>query len=258
MTSVGEARRAAATAVDGLAVQGSQAGGHSGTLQPRRPVPAVPLLELVRQVRQAVGPLPLLAAGGLATAQDVATILAGGADATMVGTVLLRTEESGASDPYKAAVVERGDRATVVTRVFTDRPARALPNVFTDRYHAGAPSGYPAIHHLTSPLRRAAARAGDKERINIWAGTGVRLAGRSRPSTPSSGWPGVGETQLPSALPASSDWDPDAALSNFDAAGDERRGGQPTPSLARFRGERGDISQWSSEHRRTLGPIALV
>jgi nitronate monooxygenase len=94
----------------------------------------------------------------------------------MVGTVLLRTDESGASPVYKAAMAERAEYETVVTRAFTGRPARALPNLFTQRYNAAAPSGYPAIHHLTSPLRRAAATAGDAERINLWAGTGHRHA----------------------------------------------------------------------------------
>ncbi|WP_241746423.1 nitronate monooxygenase [Streptomyces lydicus] len=38
------------------------------------------------------------------------------------------------------------------------------------------PSGYPALHHLTRPMRQAAAAAGDPERINLWAGTGYRQA----------------------------------------------------------------------------------
>ncbi len=175
VTSPDEALLAAATDVDMLAVQGTAAGGHSGTLTPQRPPQLLPLPELVRQVRQAVG-LPLVAAGGLATSEDIAAVMHEGADAAMVGTVLLRTRESGASAPYKIALAERRDLETIVTRAFTGRPARALPNAFTERYHRIAPSGYPAIHHLTSPLRRAAAAAQDPERINLWAGTGYPLA----------------------------------------------------------------------------------
>ena len=48
--------------------------------------------------------------------------------------------------------------------------------MFTDRYDAVAPAGYPAVHHLTSPLRRAAAAAGDIERLHLWAGTAYRHA----------------------------------------------------------------------------------
>ena len=46
-----------------------------------------------------------------------------------------------------------------------------------ERYDAVAPLGYPAVHHLTSPLRRAAAAAGDAGLINLWAGTGHAGAG---------------------------------------------------------------------------------
>jgi NAD(P)H-dependent flavin oxidoreductase YrpB (nitropropane dioxygenase family) len=176
VTSVEEARRAADSGIDVLAVQSFQAGAHWGTMTPQQPPELTPLPELIRQVGQVVE-LPLLAAGGIATSSDVAAALSAGAAAAMVGTVLLRTDESGAAPPYKAALGERGHLPTVVTRAFTGRPARAVPNLFTDRYHAAAPFGYPAVHHLTSPIRRAAAAAGDAERINLWAGTGYRHAG---------------------------------------------------------------------------------
>ena len=44
------------------------------------------------------------------------------------------------------------------------------------RYDDLAPLGYPALHHLTSPIRRAAAALGDPEQVNVWAGTGYRQA----------------------------------------------------------------------------------
>jgi NAD(P)H-dependent flavin oxidoreductase YrpB (nitropropane dioxygenase family) len=94
-----------------------------------------------------------------------------GADAVLVGTVLLLTEESGASATYRRALAARERGPTVVTRAFTGRPAGALPNRFTEQYGDSAPLGYPAIHHLTTPLRRAAAAAGDAELINLWAGS---------------------------------------------------------------------------------------
>lgn len=175
VTSREEARRAAEAGVDALVVQCSAAGGHSGTLTPERVPPAVPIAELLREIGQVTG-LPLIAAGGLATAEAVAGALHAGAAAVSVGTVLLRADESGASDPHKAALADPARDRTVVTRAFSGRPARALRNAFTDRYHDLAPLGYPAVHHLTSPLRRAAAAAGDAERLNLWAGAGHRHA----------------------------------------------------------------------------------
>ncbi|MFE7216586.1 nitronate monooxygenase [Streptomyces sp. NPDC057611] len=175
VTSPEEARLAAEAGADVLAVQASAAGGHSGTLTPQRIPAAIPLPDLLAQVRQEVS-LPLVAAGGLATPADVAGALRAGATAVMVGTVLLRADEAGTSLPYTAALADPARHRTVVTRAFTGRPARALANDFTDQYTDLAPTGYPALHHLTSPMRRAAAAAGDPERINLWAGTGHRHA----------------------------------------------------------------------------------
>ncbi|GGP07496.1 nitronate monooxygenase [Nonomuraea glycinis] len=175
VTSPAEAHQAVEAGADLLTVQASAAGGHSGTLTPRHLPAFIPLPELVRQVRQAVS-APLIGAGGLATSAAVSAALRAGAAAVMVGTVLLRADEAGTSHPHRAALADPVRRETVVTRAFTGRPARALRNHFTDRYTALAPAGYPALHHLTGPLRRAAAAAGDPERINLWAGTGYRHA----------------------------------------------------------------------------------
>jgi nitronate monooxygenase len=175
VTSAGEARLAAEHDVDVLVVQAAAAGGHSGILTPDRLPPEVPLPQLLQEIGAATS-LPLIGAGGIGTADDVAAALAAGAIATAVGTVLLRCKESGTSAPYRAVLADPGDRTTLLTRAFTGRPARGLANVFTDRYTATAPEGYPAIHHLTSPIRKAAATAGDPERINLWAGTGYRHA----------------------------------------------------------------------------------
>ena len=94
----------------------------------------------------------------------------------MVGTALLRTDESGASQLHKDALADSVRTRTVLTRAFTGRPARGLLNGFIERNDAFAPNGYPALHHLTRPLRVAAAKAGDAERVNLWAGTGYRQA----------------------------------------------------------------------------------
>lgn len=175
VTSAEEARIAQDVGVDALVVQASAAGAHSGTLTPLTVPPPIPLNDLVAQVRHAV-PLPIIATGGLGTADEVAAVIRAGAAAAMVGTALLLTDESGASAVHRAALTDPSRDGTVVTRAFTGRPARSLRNRFTDRYDAEAPSGYPAVHHLTSPLRKAATAAGDPELINLWAGTGYRHA----------------------------------------------------------------------------------
>ncbi|MFE2647271.1 NAD(P)H-dependent flavin oxidoreductase [Streptomyces nigra] len=177
VTTAEEARLAAETGVDALIVQGPAAGGHSATLTPDRPLVPVSLPDLVAHVRSQVS-LPLVAAGGIGTPSDVAAALHAGAEATMVGTLLLRTDESGASAPHQRALADPAFDTTVLTRAFTGRPARGLRNRFTERYEASAPTGYPAVHHLTAPLRRAAAAAGDQQLMHLWAGTAYRRAAR--------------------------------------------------------------------------------
>lgn len=175
VTSIGEARQAEAAGVDVLVVQGFSAGAHSGTLTPERLPADIPISELIRAV-STVTALPLVAAGGIATGDEIGRVLRAGAAAAMVGTVLLRSDECGASKTHQAALADPARDQTVVTRAFTGRPARGLRNRFIDRYERLAPSGYPALHHLTRPLRTAAAAAGDPDRLHLWAGTGFRHA----------------------------------------------------------------------------------
>lgn len=175
VTTVDEARAAEEAGIDALVVQSAAAGGHSGTFEPTRPRADVAITELVGRVRDAVN-LPVVAAGGLGTPDAVAAVIGAGAEAAAVGTVLLRSPEAGTSATHRAALADPARTTTVVTRAFSGRPARGLRNEFTDRYSDIAPYGYPALHHLTSPLRKAAAAAGDAERVHLWAGTAYRHA----------------------------------------------------------------------------------
>ncbi len=174
VTSADEARVAAELRPDALFVQSAAAGGHWGTLTPQHPPAALDLPHLLGEVG-AVTDLPLVGAGGIGTPLDVAAALAAGAGAVAVGTALLRCDESTASAMHKDALADAG-RGTAVTRAFTGRPARGLHNGFIARHSAAAPLGYPALHHLTRPIRAAAGAAGDPERVNLWAGTGYRHA----------------------------------------------------------------------------------
>ncbi|NYI44680.1 NAD(P)H-dependent flavin oxidoreductase YrpB (nitropropane dioxygenase family) [Nocardioides aromaticivorans] len=175
VTTPDEARAAEEAGVDGLVVQGPAAGGHSGTFDPRRPIRDEATGDVVRSVR-ATSPLPVLAGGGVDGPAAVHALLAAGAEAVAVGTLLLRAEEAGTSATHRATLADPAFATTVVTHAFTGRPARALRNGFVDRHGTTAPYGYPELHHLTRDLRRAAAAAGDPHRLHLWAGTGHRSA----------------------------------------------------------------------------------
>ncbi|MFE4517511.1 nitronate monooxygenase [Kitasatospora sp. NPDC056783] len=178
VTTPGEARAAEALGMDALCVQGPEAGGHRSTHRVTDRPGELPLLELLPAVRE-VTALPLVAAGGLGDGPAVAAALRAGAVAVQLGTALLRADESGASAAHRAALTELPE--TAVTRAFTGRPARGLRNAFIDRYGPYAPAAYPEVHHLTAPLRTAAARRGDTDAMHLWAGTAHHLA-RSGPA----------------------------------------------------------------------------
>ncbi|MEC5181407.1 nitronate monooxygenase [Arthrobacter sp. CG_A4] len=173
ITTEAEALQAAERGADALVVQHASAGGHSAAFLPGCVQPAT-TAELVARVRSAVG-LPLIAAGGVMDRSGLDAVLAAGADAAQLGTAFLRTDESGARQLHKDALASPHFTRTRLTAAFTGRQARALVNEFV-RDHPHAPEAYPAIHHLTAPLRAAAAAAGDPERLNLWAGTGWRQA----------------------------------------------------------------------------------
>lgn len=171
VTSSEEAGAASANGADALVVQGPEAGGHRGTWDDRDDAGA-PLIELVEEIA-AQESVPLIAAGGIADRDSVVAALDAGAAAVQVGTAFLLCPEAGTGDAYRRAVAAGGE--TAVTRAFTGRLGRGLVNAFM-RAHRGAPSAYPHIHHLTSPLRAAARSAGDADGFNLWAGTNVALA----------------------------------------------------------------------------------
>ncbi|RNL80341.1 nitronate monooxygenase [Nocardioides marmorisolisilvae] len=175
VTDPHEARLAADAGLDVLVVQAPAAGGHSGTFTPERPIGSSPLPDLVRAVL-AVADLPVIAGGGVGGSADVRVAMAAGASAVAVGTLLLLADEAGTSATYRGALTGAGRGDPVLTRAYSGRPARGLPTAFMAAHDAAAPLGYPALHHLTTPIRRAAAAAGDAENINLWAGTGYRAA----------------------------------------------------------------------------------
>jgi nitronate monooxygenase len=189
VTTAAEAVQAAAQGVDALVVQHASAGGHSAAFLPApEPQPAYTAepggsqlaqpggttAELLAEVRSAVE-LPLVAAGGIMDAAGLDAVLRAGAVAAQLGTAFLRTDQSGAKQLHKDALADPHFTRTRLTRAFTGRQARALENEFV-RDHPGAPEAYPAVHHLTSPIRAAATAAGDAERLNLWAGTGWQKA----------------------------------------------------------------------------------
>lgn len=154
-TTVGgpdEARAALDEGVDGLVVQGLEAGGHL--------VGVEPLATALPRVLEVAGiGVPVFAAGGVADSCDVRALLTAGATAAVAGTRFLLTEESRAHADYKQRVLD-ADR-TLVTLLFSlgwPLRHRVVPNAATDRWCAASDLGAGwtrALGRLTAPLGRA-------------------------------------------------------------------------------------------------------
>ncbi|WP_369389097.1 nitronate monooxygenase [Streptomyces sp. CG1] len=176
-TTAEEARAVEQAGADAVIAQGVEAGGHQGGHRdlPENDGSGIGLLSLVAQIREAVR-IPIVAAGGIMRGSQIAAVLAAGASAAQLGTAFLVTAESGALAVHKQALTNPLFARTELTRAFSGRPARGLVNRFLREHGPYAPAAYPEIHHLTSPLRKAAAKAGDAQGMALWAGQGHRLA----------------------------------------------------------------------------------
>jgi nitronate monooxygenase len=175
VTDAEEALAASDQGADGLAVQGPLAGGHRGTHAVMKEPGELGLDALLASIA-AVTSLPRIAAGGVVTRERVEDLLADGATAVQLGTVLLRADECGAPPPHKDALASDRYGSTAVTRAFTGRPARGLVNRFLIDHDGDAIAAYPEVNLLTRPLRAAAAAAGDPDGMALWAGAGFAAA----------------------------------------------------------------------------------
>ncbi|MET9679407.1 nitronate monooxygenase [Streptomyces coeruleorubidus] len=176
-TTPDEARAVERAGADAVIAQGVEAGGHQGTHRdiPETDGSGIGLLSLVAQIRETVS-LPIIAAGGIMRGGQIAAVLAAGASAAQLGTAFLATAESGANALHKQALTNPLFVRTELTRAFSGRPARGLVNRFLREHGPYAPAAYPEIHHLTAPLRKAAAKAGDAQGMALWAGQGHWMA----------------------------------------------------------------------------------
>lgn len=177
VTEANEARQAEDLGADLLVVQGADAGGHRGIWSVSGEPNHYDALALLRRL-STVTDLPLIAAGGVGGADDVRALLDAGASAVAVGTLFVAADESGAPEAYKDALTSGRYDETLVARSFSGRYARGLANDMLRAGDGHAPSAYPDVHHMTAPIRAAAAKAGDDSLLALWAGARYRDAVR--------------------------------------------------------------------------------
>ena len=132
---------------------------------------------LVPQVVDAVQ-VPVIAAGGIAEPRGVAAAMLLGAAAVQIGTAYLKCPEAKISALHRAALGAAEDDATVLTNVFSGRPARGIVNRIVREVgpvSAAAPE-FPLAAAAVVPLRRAAEAARSGDFSPLWAGQAAGLA----------------------------------------------------------------------------------
>jgi enoyl-[acyl-carrier protein] reductase II len=127
--TVEQARGVAELGVDVIIAQGSEAGGQGMAL-------GVGAMALIPQVVDAVDPVPVLAAGGIADGRGLAAALVLGAQGANVGTRFLASEEASADDTWKLAILQAESEDVVRFEVFkeilpstSDRAYDTVPRV---------------------------------------------------------------------------------------------------------------------------------
>jgi NAD(P)H-dependent flavin oxidoreductase YrpB (nitropropane dioxygenase family) len=153
--TVAHARRHTEAGVDVIVAQGTEAGGHTGD---------VTTMVLVPEVVDAVAPVPVLAAGGIAGGRQIAAALALGAEGVWCGSVWLTTEEAETLPAIRDKFLAASSSDTVRSRSLTGKPARMLRTAWTDEWER-PPSPAP----LGMPLQSALV-ADSQRRINAAAG----------------------------------------------------------------------------------------
>ena len=162
--------------VDIIIAQGYEAGGHTGE---------VASMVLVPDVVDAVAPVPVLAAGGIATGRQMAAAMALGAQGVWTGSVWLTVTEANTSDIALDKLLSATSTDTVRSRALTGKPARQLRTAWTEAWEAPESPGtlpMPLQFILNNYALRRIQRSGNRELTGMPVGQVVSRMNSVRPS----------------------------------------------------------------------------
>ena len=163
--------------VDMVVMQGSEAGGHRGTFSGSFGDSMIGTMSLVPQAVDHVQ-IPVIAAGGIMDGRGVLAALTLGAQGVQMGTAFVTAIESGAKSQHIDAILRSTEDQTVITSVFSGKPARGIQNEFIAKmkpYEDSLPD-YPIMNTLTTGIRGEAAKQNRPEWIHLWSGQSPRLS----------------------------------------------------------------------------------
>lgn len=180
-TTVNEACWLEKHGADAIIAQGYDAGGHRGIFldsdRKRAIASQAGTFALVPQVADAVG-VPVIAAGGIADGRGIAAAFALGAAGAQIGTAFLLCAEAATPPLHREALRNARANRTVVTNVFSGRPARVLVNRLAAEIGpwSDAAPDFPLPMGELPPLRAAAEPKGSADFMPLWSGQAAALA----------------------------------------------------------------------------------
>jgi nitronate monooxygenase len=179
-TTVREARWLESHGCDAVIAMGYEAGGHRGIFLSDDPTKdmaqQVGTFALVPQIADAVE-VPVIAAGGIGDARGIVAAFALGAAAVQIGTAYLFTPEAKIPAYYRTALKSAAEDETMVTNLFTGRPARGIANRLMREIGPLSPDAprFPLAGGSLAPVRAKSEAAGSGDFSNMWAGQAARL-----------------------------------------------------------------------------------
>ena len=156
---------------DMIIAQGIEAGGHRGMFLTKSLESQSSTASLVSEFQEKIK-LPIIAAGGISSASDVASQLNIGAFAVQIGTAYLLCDEANTSPLHRRAIKENNPPTTTLTNLFSGRPARAIINRVIKELgpiNQEAPE-FPLAAKAMSTLRKVAERNNSSDFSPLWCG----------------------------------------------------------------------------------------
>lgn len=170
-TTVEEALWLEAHGADAIIAQGLEAGGHRGMFLSSDLSTQLGSFALLPQIVAAVN-VPVIAAGGIASADGVRAAMALGAAGVQIGTAYLCCPEASTGPLHRQALMSEAARHTALTTLFSGRPARGIVNRLMRELgplHPAAPA-FPLATAAVAPLRAHFEALGRTDCTPLWSG----------------------------------------------------------------------------------------
>ncbi|MBI5273885.1 MAG: nitronate monooxygenase [Chlamydiales bacterium] len=171
-TSKYEAKELQQSNVDAICLQGMESGGDRHTFLHRDEECLVPLDTLISDCNTSITK-PLIAYGDSMNGSDIKRCLQLGASAVQMGSSFITTDESGACDIYKKILMHQKDLIPTLSRVFTGKLSRFIPNALSE-YLEKYPFQileYPVQQWMLSEVLESAKKTNNPNFLHLCVGT---------------------------------------------------------------------------------------